>query len=169
MKNPIDALTQIKRLILLFIVSLLISGITAFWLETELLFLIENFKFGNFINSWLMRVHGALRDINNNYPFLSYGFDWLAFGHIIIALFYIEVYKKPIENRWVLKYGMMACILILPTAFIAGYFREIPFLWQLIDCSFGVFGFVLLFTIYRKIRVFEKSIDYQPLKFPTYG
>jgi hypothetical protein len=93
--------------------------------------------------------------------FLSYGFDWPVFGHIIIAMFYIEVYKRPIENRWVLRYGMYACILILPTAFIAGYFMEIRILWQIVDCSFGVFGFKLLYIIYRKIEAFKKSIDYK--------
>jgi hypothetical protein len=161
MKNPVEAIWEIKRLVFLFIIALLISGVTAFFLESELQFIISNFSFGRYINSWLYKVCNALIEINDSYPFLSYGFDWLAFGHIIIAMFYIEVYKRPIENRWVLRYGMYACILILPTAFIAGYFREIPILWQIVDCSFGVFGFTLLYIIYRKIEAFKKSIDYK--------
>ena len=36
------------------------------------------------------------------------------------------------------------------TAFIAGAFRRIPALWQLVDCAFGFFGFILLFIIDRK-------------------
>lgn len=161
MKNPIDAILEIKRLLILFIIALILSGVTAFWLEPELRFIIDNFKFGNFINVWLRKVYGALKDVNQEYPFLSYGFDWLAFGHIIIALFFLEVYKKPIENRWVLKSGMYACLLIIPTAFIAGYLRNIPLLWQLIDCSFGVFGFVLLFVIYRKVIQLKAQLNYK--------
>jgi hypothetical protein len=169
MKNPVDTLFAIRRLIVLFIIALLISGITAFWLEAELRFILEYFNFGNFINSWLRRVHAALEQTGQNHKFLIYGYDWLAFGHIIIALFFVEVYKRPVENRWVLKYGMIACFLILPTAFIAGYFRGIPIVWQLIDCSFGVFGFILLYRIYRQIESFRKSIDFTPQNTYNYG
>jgi hypothetical protein len=159
MKNPVDAILEIKRLIIFFIVALLLSGVTAFFLETELKFIIEHLSFGHVINSWLSKVYTALVEINGKHPFLSYGFDWLAFGHIIISLFFIEVYKRPIENRWVLRYGMYACVLIFPVAFIAGYFRQIPILWQLLDCAFGVFGFILLYSIYYKIENFKKSIS----------
>lgn len=55
---------------------------------------------------------------------------------------------------------MYACVAIFPVAFIAGYFREIPLLWQLIDCSFGVFGFMLLFTINKKIVQLKKQLQY---------
>jgi hypothetical protein len=64
---------------------------------------------------------------------------------------------------------MIACFLILPTAFIAGYFRGIPIVWQLIDCSFGVFGFILLYRIYRQIESFRKSIDFTPQNTYNYG
>lgn len=73
-------------------------------------------------------------------------------------MFYIEVYKIPIENKWVLRYGMYACILILPTAFIAGYFRKMPILWQIVDCYFGVFGFILLYIIYQKIEALKRAL-----------
>jgi hypothetical protein len=63
--------------------------------------------------------------------------------------------KALLKNTWVIKFRLIACILIFPLAFIADYFRGIPFGWQLIDCSFGVFGFVLLWICYRKIRNFE--------------
>lgn len=45
---------------------------------------------------------------------------------------------------------VIACLLILPLAFIAGYFRGIPFGWQLIDCSFGIVGCIPLLIIYKK-------------------
>lgn len=159
MRNPMTLLFEIKRLTLLFIISLIISGVTAFFLETELGFLVEHCNFGALINRWLLYVHYTLKQVNDTHPFLSYGYDWLAFGHLIIALFFIGPLKKPIENNWVIQYGMIACIAILPTAFIAGYFREIPFMWQVIDCLFGVFGFLLLFIINRKTWRLKKQLE----------
>ncbi|KAA3646952.1 MAG: hypothetical protein DWP98_09970 [Bacteroidetes bacterium] len=160
MTNPLSLLIQIKNLILFFIISLALSGITAFFVETELRFLIDNFNFGHLINNWLYHVHNVLADLNKKQPFISYGYDWLAFGHLIIALFFVGALKKPIENNWVIRYGMIACVAIFPVAFIAGYFRSIPILWQIIDCSFGIFGFILLFIINKKTVQLKKQIQY---------
>ena len=68
------------------------------------------------------------------------GFDWLAFAHVVIAILFIGVLRDPVRNIWVVEFGMIACILILPFAFVMGHERGIPLWWQLIDCSFGVFG-----------------------------
>jgi Na+/melibiose symporter-like transporter len=53
---------------------------------------------------------------------------------------------------------MIACVMVLPLAFICGPVRDIPFFWQLIDCSFGVFGFIPLYMCYRKTKVLENVI-----------
>jgi len=47
---------------------------------------------------------------------------------------------------------MIACALIVPLALICGPLRGIPFVWQLIDCSFGVFGIIPLWLARRDIR-----------------
>lgn len=161
MKNPETLLFEIKRLILLFMVALIISGVTAFWLEAELTFIVAHFNFGDTINGWLLYVWKALETIDGQYPFLIYGYDWLAFGHLIIAIFFIGPLQKPIANNWVIRYGMVACLAIFPTAFIAGYFRGIPIIWQLIDCSFGVFGFLLLYRINYKTTQFKANTNYK--------
>ncbi|MDB6032636.1 MAG: hypothetical protein JWM16_2974, partial [Verrucomicrobiales bacterium] len=36
---------------------------------------------------------------------------------------------------------MIACVAIIPYAFVFGAVRQIPIWWRLIDCSFGVFSF----------------------------
>jgi len=161
MTNPISLQIQIKNLILFFIISLAFSGITAFFVETELRLLLDYFNFSPIINGWLHHVHNVLADLNNNQPFISYGYDWLAFGHLIIALFFVGALKSPIENNWVIQYGMIACVAIFPVAFIAGYFRGIPILWQIIDCSFGIFGFILLYIINKKIVQLKKQLHYE--------
>ena len=38
----------------------------------------------------------------------------------------------------VLHVGVWMSVLVFPLAFICGHIREIPFFWQLIDCSFGL-------------------------------
>jgi hypothetical protein len=53
---------------------------------------------------------------------------------------------------------MIACVSILPLAFICGPIRQIPFYWRLIDCSFGVFGIIPLLLCMKYIKALEKEI-----------
>jgi hypothetical protein len=101
----------------------------------------------------------AYREVNEKYPFLIYGYDWLAFAHFVLAILFIGPYRDPIKNIWVIQFGLIACVVILPTAFIAGYFRDIPLGWRLIDCSFGVIGFAILATVYKKILHLENTFE----------
>jgi hypothetical protein len=79
----------------------------------------------------------------------------LAFAHFVLAILFIGPYKNPVKNKWVIEFGMIACILIIPFAFVAGYYRGIPIYWRLIDCSFGVIGILPLWYCYRKIKFLE--------------
>jgi hypothetical protein len=92
------------------------------------------------------------------YPFLAYGTDWLAFAHMVIAVVFIGPLRDPVRNIWVIEFGMIACVGVFPLAFIAGSIREIPFFWQLIDCSFGIVGGILLYWCYRKIKQMEMML-----------
>lgn len=151
--RKINILTKkIKRITLLFIVLLVLSGITAFPLQTELNFLADYFNTSTssgLIAQWINQVNIALNDVHQNYPFLAYGTDWLAFSHIIISLFFIGVYINPVQNVWITKVGIIACLLVFPVAFIAGNYRGIPLFWQLIDCCFGAFGLIPLLVIHQ--------------------
>lgn len=148
---------QIKNLIILFIVGLVISGITAFPIESELAIVNANTSsLPDYFQNWINEVYLAVKSTNENYPYLSYGTDWLAFAHIVIAVAFIGPLKDPLKNIWVIQFGMIACIMVFPLAFIAGAIRRIPLYWQLIDCSFGVLGFALLYLCNRKILRLEK-------------
>lgn len=143
---------KIKRITLLFILLLALSGITAFPLQTELNFLANYFNTttsSGLIAQWVDQVNIALNDVNQNYPFLAYGTDWLAFSHIIISLFFIGVYINPVQNIWVTKVGIITCLLVFPVAFIAGNYRGIPLFWQHINCCFGAFGLIPLLLIHQ--------------------
>ncbi len=145
----------IRRLIGIFIIALFLSGLTAIPVDAELSFLLKLLPTDTPISRWLSKVLSAYRSAHNEYSFLLYGYDWLAFAHFVLAILFLGPYKDPVKNMWVIEFGLIACVLIFPLAFIAGYFRGIPIGWQLIDCSFGVFGFVPLWICYRKIKAIE--------------
>ncbi|MFC6647428.1 hypothetical protein ACFQBQ_17995 [Granulicella cerasi] len=91
------------------------------------------------------------------YPFLAYGTDWLAFGHLVIAIFICGLYRDPVRNRWLVDASLIACAAVLLLAFIAGPVRHIPLYWRLIDSSFGVFGAVPLLLVRRHIDALEQQ------------
>ena len=149
---------RIRIWLILFIFGLAISGITAFPLETELTWLSNQFTNENgTIAQWIISCRDAVANTNAQYPFLSYGTDWLAFAHLVIALVFVGPLIDPVKNIWVIQFGMIACIGVFPLALIAGPIRGIPFYWQLIDCSFGVIGLIPLTIVYRHIRHLEKE------------
>ena len=149
-------LFRIRLFIILFMIGLVISGITAFPIETELSFLVNHASsLPEAMQSWLNRVHSAVGSVNTDYPFLSYGTDWLAFAHIVIAIAFIGPLMDPLKNVWVIKFGIIACLLVFPLALIAGFVRGIPFWWRLIDCSFGIIGLIPLIWSYWLIRKLE--------------
>ena len=156
--NTFHQLRSIRFLVLTFIISLFISGLTALPVEAELAFLERQLANSALVGEWIRRVKSAYTEVNNLYPFLFYGYDWLAFAHFVLAILFVGPYRDPIRNVWVIQFGMIACVLVIPFAFIAGYVRGIPIGWRLIDCSFGVFGFAMLQAILNRIRKIEPLI-----------
>lgn len=154
--NEKQLLKAIRIWLVLFIIGLALSGITAFPIETELAFLARHSSTSSVIGNWINTVYSAVKITNKNYPYLSYGTDWLAFGHLVIATTFIGPLKDPVKNIWVLQFGMIACVMVFPLAFIAGPIRGIPFYWRLIDCSFGVAGLIPLTICYRYAKALER-------------
>lgn len=152
-------LRLIRRLLLFFMIALFLSGVTAIPVDAELDLLLPFFTPGTQMYQWLEKVLSAYREVRQQHPFLLYGYDWLAFAHFILAILFIGPYRDPVKNIWVIEFGLIACILILPLAFIAGYFRNIPIGWQLIDCSFAVFGFLPLWICYMKTKQLISNLN----------
>lgn len=146
-----------------FIVGLVISGVTAIPLVTEVNWLSKVLgpascaceeELGS-MGFWLESVRHALIDSQAKYPFLFYGTDWLAFGHIVIAVAFVGALRDPVRNRWLFDFGLIACAMVIPWALVFGALREIPFWWRLIDCSFGVFGALPLWWCRQWARELE--------------
>jgi len=153
---------KLKIYILIIIIGLTLSGITAFPIETELAYLVNHINnWPMAMQQWIQTVYTAIKNTNQNYPYLSYGTDWLAFAHLMLAILFIGPLKNPVKNKWVIQFGMICCILIIPLALIAGHIRQIPFFWQMIDCFFGVIAIIPLGLCLLNIKKFETLNDYE--------
>ncbi len=149
-----------------FVVGLVVSGVTAFPLQTETALLVRGSvalhgpMHWQALHEWLVHVSSALAETNRRFPFLAYGTDWLAFGHLVIAVAFLGLFKDPVRNKWLLTFGLIACAGVIPLALIAGEVRGIPVYWRLVDSSFGFFGCVpLLFCIHRVHKIEKLSTN----------
>jgi len=158
MQNTTTLQRRIRFLLVFFMCALVVSGLTAIPLPWELSLLMPviakaaqwGIHFPAF-SAWIERVNDAVQNGYGQYPFLAYGTDWLAFGHVAIALAFIGPLRDPIRNIWVIEFGMIACLLVIPWTLLFGAMREIPFFWQLIDMSFGFLGIIPLWVARQSI------------------
>jgi len=159
-------LVRIRIILSAFVFVLLASGVTTLALETGVGWAKNSYVTLQFpaFEFWLLKVHEALAATNDKYPFLAYGTDWLAFAHFVIAIAFIGPLRDPVRNIWVVQFGMLACILVVPFALMAGSVRGIPLGWRMLDCLFGVIGLPVLYVCYNWIQklaaMTAKSRDY---------
>jgi len=161
-----DLRKRIRVLTAIFIIGLVLSGATAIPLVAEVDYLVKLTGSRELQLAprampapvwalWLTKVQDALHSVADKHPFLFYGTDWLAFGHFVIAIAFIGALRDPVHNAWLFTFGMIACALVVPYAFIFGAIRGIPFYWRLIDCSFGIFGIIPLWLCRKWSRELE--------------
>jgi hypothetical protein len=155
---------RIRALLFFFMLALAFSGLTAIPLEWGINLLVKWFGAGTRMASlwpamshWLVIVQEAILATAQNYPFMFYGTDWLAFGHVVIALAFIGPLRDPVKNIWVVELGMLACLLVIPWGMIFALWRGIPLFWLPIDFSFGVFGIIPLWLARRYILELKKT------------
>lgn len=148
-----ELLRRIRLALVVMMLGLVLSGLTAFPIEwglnllvTGLLGIPDSAEAGAFEGTlaWLVAVRNGIRSMYAEFPWIAYGTDWLAFAHLILAVLFLGPYRHPVRNLWVLDFGVIACIGVLPVALLCGPLRGIPPSWRLVDCSFGVFGLVPL-------------------------
>jgi hypothetical protein len=156
-------LRKIRFVLLVFISGLIVAGMTAIPLRFELgildSLLGEDTRIAQAwppMGLWISRVHQALNDMDSSAPFLAYGYDWLAFGHFVIAIAFFGPYRDPVRNRWVIDFGMIACALVIPYAVILGEVRGIPVFWRFIDTLFGIIGFALLWYVHSELKKIDQ-------------
>jgi hypothetical protein len=163
----VKTLTAVRCWLVVFVIGLVLSGVTAFPLQAETDLLVRWLHAGwlpapGVLVTWIDRVHEGIVTTNARYPFLAYGTDWLAFAHLCIAVAFWGPLRDPVRNVWVVQFGLIACAGVIPLALIAGPIRGIPFWWTMIDASFGVFGAVPLLFAYRGVRRYATSVVDDP-------
>ncbi len=165
--DPAVILRQVRRWLRFFLVCLVLSGLTAFPLETETGWLV-GFASGPAAPladhfpaalAWFERVHTGIVETNDRFPFLAYGTDWLAFAHLVIGAAFWGPLKDPVRNIWVIRWAVLACGAVIPLALVCGPLRGIPLAWRFIDMSFGVFGVIPLLIVLRALRPLERSFQ----------
>lgn len=88
-------LSRFRAVLGLFIAGLVLSGVTAFPLLHELRVLshllgVDAATHANGLTFWILTVRDGLEHTYAAYPWIAYGTDWLAFGHLVIAAFFIS-------------------------------------------------------------------------------
>jgi len=154
--NPLSRDRHHFRILMTVVITgLVLSGLTAFPLLLELQLLEQiigtpETDQAHELRGWIAHVRHGLDETYTIYPWVAYGTDWLAFGHLVIALFFVGPLLWPDrDHRSTLIAGLLACAGVIPLAFIAGQVRGIPWGWRLIDCGFGVFGALPLLWAWR--------------------
>ena len=94
-----QCLRSIRRWVVVFILGLAVSGVTAFPLVHELHWLLRAVEPLHLpaLMAWLLRVSQALDQQARRAPFLAYGTDWLAFGHLVIATAFLGLWRDPVR------------------------------------------------------------------------
>ena len=160
MKSP---LFRYRLSLGIFIIGLILSGLTTFPLRLELSLLTKITGASSSadpdqlsgLSHWIGFVDAGVRQTYSHFPFFGYATDWLGFGHLVIAAFFILPFIWPRQYRGVLLVGLAACVGVLLTAFVSGPIREIPVYWRLIDCCFGIAGAIPLLYCLRLSRQLE--------------
>ena len=154
---------KIRIWISLFILGLFISGITAIPLDWEMGLISQYLGAGTAMESyfpdlsyWIDRISTGLSETYAKYPFIAYGTDWLAFAHVVLAILFFGPLKDPVKNIWVIDFGIICCVLVVPFAVIFGQIRDIPYLWTMIDSSFGILGIIPLLLVRSYIKKLEQ-------------
>ncbi|MFI9275434.1 hypothetical protein ACIGXM_32715 [Kitasatospora sp. NPDC052896] len=154
-ESPAATLRAVRRWLWIFIVCLVLSGLTAFPLRFESAWLAESahrLPTPPAVLGWLDRIRTGIAETDRRYPFLAYGTDWLAFAHLVIAGAFWGPLRDPVRNVWVVQWALGACAGIIPLALICGPLRGIPPYWSFVDMSFGIVGAVPLLIVLRGIR-----------------
>lgn len=149
----------------IFLFGLVLSGVTAIPIQTQFDLAARwfgaDFSAGGllpeFVSTWLAKAYAGVTKTTAQAPFVWYGTDWLAFGHIAIGLAFIGALRDPVRNRWLYDFGLLACAAVIPWALFFGAVRDIPLWWRLVDCSFGVFGAIPLWCCRRWAMELEQT------------
>ena len=102
-----STITRYRIALSVFMLGLILSGITAFPLAWEVRLLTAWFGIDPSLPPehytglafWLATVHRGLHETYAAYPWMAYGTDWLAFAHLAIAVYFVGPLLNPVKNE----------------------------------------------------------------------
>lgn len=157
--NEIRLRRKIRAVIIITIIGLLLNGVSAIPLKTELNILLSKPNaLPAFLRDWWLYVNKGITETNDKYPFMRYGFDWLAFAHLLIAIAFLGPLKDPIKNEWVIIWGMIASVLSVLIALCWERLRGVPIWWSCIDAAIAVIAFIILLMCNSWIKKLKKIV-----------
>lgn len=141
--------------------GLFVSGVTVWPAIPELKFAVTLLWGDSEPNAglhlFLTEVIQSLEYTSKTHPYLLYGYDWLAFAHICLAILFAGAIRDPVRNKWVVESGLIFCLLIPILAGIRIPLRGIPGYWFFFDAIFAPAAGIPLYLALREIRKLEKS------------
>ena len=126
-----DHLRRIRLWLAAFVAGLVLSGLTAFPLQSELRWLVSFLHAASLqpmaectcVLPWIERVYIALSTTNAHYPFLAYGTDWLAFAHLVIAAAFIGPSGPQQVGHYLRPCRLRRCHAACPYHWLCAAFR----------------------------------------------
>jgi hypothetical protein len=107
------------------------------------------------LHKFILQAIAGLESLQKDQSFLMYGFDWLAFAHIMLAILFAGAIRDPVRNKWIVQCGLIMCALIPVLGAICIPLRHIPLIWMWIDFSFAPAAALPLYIALRDIRKVE--------------
>jgi len=103
------------------------------------------------MSAWVNHLHQGITTTYAEYPFIAYCMDWLVLAQAGFIILFIGAIIDPLRNIWIIRSGMVICLLHVVTAVASGGLHGVPVFWQILDASFGVVGLVVLYAAYRYV------------------
>jgi len=104
------------------------------------------------LHGFILQAIEGLESVEENYPFMLYAHDWLAFAHIVLAILFAGAIRDPVRNIWVVQCGLIMCTLVPVLAGICIPIRGLPLVWFWVDFLFAPAAAIPLWIALRDIR-----------------
>ncbi len=158
-------LTSVKIWMGVVAVGLILSGLTCYWLPAELALVVKFFEVLSLdqlplldeMYAFVVHTKAGVDLVAREYPQLFLGTDYLGFAHVLLGILFIGAVRDPVKNIWIIEFGLIACVLVIPAAFLFGYLRGAPLMHYLVDSSFGVVAIFFLIKAYQRVREVERN------------
>ena len=150
-------------MLVIVVFGLLVSGITI-WPAVPELKIAVNMIWGEAepageLHTFLLASIEGLELVENDYPFMLYAHDWLAFAHIALAILFAGAIVNPVKNIWIVQCGLIMCVLVPVLAGICIPIRGIPWIWLWVDFAFAPAAAIPLISALRDIVRHEKGFS----------